>query len=116
MAATIHLDLNHDRDARRLRGTLTAGSTLDRPGRGVRAIRRAATYSQPLIARSMKSAPGRRMDCRSNFRALKEGQVNGVRVIEEAELSGIGLVSKPSYEGSRVEARARKHGRLPRWL
>ena len=42
------------------------------------------------------------------FRALKESRDGGVRVIEEAELAGIGLVAKPSYQNSRVEARARR--------
>ena len=50
------------------------------------------------------------------FRAVKEGRVGGVRVIEDAILSGVGLVSQPSYAGSRIEARSRKHGRFPRWL
>ena len=50
------------------------------------------------------------------FRAVKETRVNGVRVIEEAELSGVGIVARPSYEGARIEARARKHGRFPKWL
>ena len=50
------------------------------------------------------------------FRAVKESRSDGLRVIEDAILSGVGLVASPSYEGARIEARARKHGRLPRWL
>ena len=41
------------------------------------------------------------------FRAVKESRVDGVRVIEEAELSGVAIVARPSYQGSRVEARAK---------
>lgn len=42
------------------------------------------------------------------FRAVKERREAGLRVIEEATLSGIGIVRAPSYEASRVEARARR--------
>ena len=50
------------------------------------------------------------------FRAVKESRDGDVRVIEDAILSGVGLVAQPSYEGSRIEARRRKHGRFARWL
>lgn len=40
------------------------------------------------------------------FRALSETLSNGVRVIEKAELRGIGVVDSPAYAGSLVEARA----------
>ena len=51
------------------------------------------------------------------FRALAERREGGLRVIERAELRGIGLVPDPSYKQSRVEARAadRRLRRL-RWL
>ena len=39
------------------------------------------------------------------FRAISERYEAGVRVIEKALLSGIGLVDKPAFDGSRVEAR-----------
>ena len=41
------------------------------------------------------------------FRALEERDEDGIRVVTRADLPGIGLVAKPSYEGSRVEMRAR---------
>ena len=51
------------------------------------------------------------------FHAVKENRDNGVRVIEEAVLSGIGIVTSPSYAGARVEARKRSgrtlRARLP---
>ena len=40
------------------------------------------------------------------FHARAERQDGGIRIIERAELDGIGLVSAPSYPGSTVEARA----------
>ena len=42
------------------------------------------------------------------FRAVKESIVDGIRVIEEAVLSGVGLVAMPSYTAASVEARAQR--------
>lgn len=47
------------------------------------------------------------------FRAERERREGGLRVIEAAELRGVGIVRSPSYGGSRVEARA-KSGRTLR--
>ena len=44
------------------------------------------------------------------FDSLKEHDDGGVRVIEKATLRGIGLVPRPAYPSSGVEARARKEG------
>ena len=41
------------------------------------------------------------------FRAVHERQDAGIRVIEDAVLSGIGIVRAPAYGDSRVEARQR---------
>ena len=46
------------------------------------------------------------------FLAESERREGGIRVIEAAQLVGIGLVRKPSYEQSRVEARARSGFKL----
>ena len=51
------------------------------------------------------------------FRAERDRREAGVRIVEAAVLSGIGLVRSPSYKQSQVEARrAAGKGRLPRWL
>ena len=42
------------------------------------------------------------------FSAIRERMDGAIRVIEAATLAGIGLVQSPSYEGSTVEARARR--------
>ena len=42
------------------------------------------------------------------FRAVKETKSGDIRVIEEAMLVGVGLVARPSYQASSVEARSRK--------
>ncbi len=39
------------------------------------------------------------------FRALEERRENDLRIIERAELAGVGLVESPSYPASRVEIR-----------
>ena len=47
------------------------------------------------------------------FQPVKERQEDGLRVVETALLTGVGIVRSPSYGGSRVEARA-KSGRTLR--
>ena len=114
MADVVFLDLAHDRE--RVVAWLPGGG-LELADRGEALELSAELPPIPAADRALDEIrTGKTNGLSIEFRALKEGQVNGVRVIQEAELSGIGLVSKPSYEGSRVEARARKHGRLPRWL
>ena len=41
------------------------------------------------------------------FKAIDERTEEGIRIVSRAELPGVGLVSRPSYQGSRVELRAR---------
>ena len=42
------------------------------------------------------------------FRAKSERRESGLRIIEAAELSGIGIVRDPSYDAARVETRRRE--------
>ena len=44
------------------------------------------------------------------FRAIEERQADGLRIIERADLVGVGLVSDPSYHGSRAELRREGQG------
>ena len=41
------------------------------------------------------------------FRALQESRAGGIRIVERADLEGVGLVRSPSYQQSTVEVRAR---------
>ena len=51
------------------------------------------------------------------FRAVAERIEGGVRVIERAVLSAVGLVDTPAYPASEVEARRRRKGSVPNpWL
>ena len=50
------------------------------------------------------------------FISNRETRQDGLRIIQDAYLSGIGLVKAPSYQGSRVEARGKKRwaaGKIP---
>ena len=52
-------------------------------------------------------AAGRLTGFSIEFRALAERRESGIRVVERAELDGVGLVGAPSYEQSTVELRGR---------
>ena len=114
MADTVHLDLAHDRER------VVAwhpGGGLEFADRGEALELTAELPPIPAGDRALDDIrTGKATGLSVEFRAVKESRVDGVRVIEDAILSGVGLVASPSYAGSRIEARARKHGRLPRWL
>ena len=114
MAAVVRLDLAHDRE--RVIAWHPEGG-LELTDRGEVLELSAELPPIPAADRALEEIrSGKTNGLSVEFRAHKESRVDGVRVIAEAELLGVGIVSKPSYAGSHVEARARKHGRLPRWL
>ena len=87
------LDLRQDREALRMVAVLAPIPAADRALADIRA--------------------GRIVGLSIEFKAVRERREGGLRVVEEAVLSGIGLVRVPSYGASRVEARA-KSGRTLR--
>ena len=61
----------------------------------------------PLSERALNEiASGTLQGLSIEFRAERESRDGSVRVVEKAELAGIGLVASPSYPASRVETRA----------
>ena len=106
MADVVHLDLDHDRER----------AVAWRPGGGLEladqgeALELTATLPPlPAADRILEEIrAGKVTGLSVEFRAVKESRDKGIRVIEEAELSGVGIVARPSYAGSRVEARARR--------
>ena len=114
MAGAVHFDLHHDRE-RAIAYTPGGGLEL---ADGDAALELTAELPPiPAADRALDEIrTGKANGLSVEFRAVKESRVGGVRVIEEAELSGIGLVARPSYTGSRIEARSRRHGRFPKWL
>ena len=114
MADAVHLDLNHDRERA---VAWHPGGGLELRDEDGAMILSAELPPIPAADRALDEIrSGKTAGLSVEFRAVKESRSEGVRVIEDAILSGVGLVAQPSYAGSRIEARARKHGRFPRWL
>ena len=114
MASTVHLDLNHDRERA---VAWHPGGGLELADRGEALELTAELPPIPAADRALDEIrTGKVTGLSVEFQAVKESRVGGVRVIEEALLTGVGIVARPSYEGARIEARARKHGRFPKWL
>ena len=114
MADAVPLNLGHDRER----------AVAWHPGGGLELVDRGEALEMSAEVPPIPAGDRALQEIRSGqvrglsveFQAVKESRVGGVRVISEALLTGIGLVSKPSYQGSQVEARARRHGRFPKWL
>ena len=111
LAETVHLDLGHD--------PLKAAAWF--PGGGLElrsdhsALRMVAEVPKiPAGDAALEMLrSGRATGLSVEFSALKERRDGNLRVIEDAELRGIGLVRNPSYQQSHVEAR-RRSGRTMR--
>ena len=111
LAESVHLDLHHDVE-RAVAWHPGGGLTLTN-GRAELAMR-AELPPIPAADRALDEIKAGRVGGLSvEFRAVKERRDGDIRVIEDAILSGIGIVKAPSYGGSRVEAR-RRSGRTMR--
>ena len=111
LAESVHLDLHHDVE-RAVAWHPGGGLTLTN-GRAELAMR-AELPPLPAADRALSEIRAGRVDGLSvEFKAIRERQDAGIRVIEDAVLTGVGLVKAPSYEQSRVEAR-RRSGRTMR--
>ena len=111
MAESVHLDLHHDPEraiAWHPGGGLALANSRDM------LTMRAELPPIPAADRALAEIKAGRVDGLSvEFRAVKERRDGHLRVIENAELRGIGLVRNPSYQQSHVEAR-RRSGRTMR--
>ena len=105
MAAAVHLDLFHDPE-RAVAWHPGGGLALDNGSDSI--TLRAELPPLPAADRALAEIrAGRAGGLSVEFRAIRERREGGLRVIEAAELRGIGIVRSPSYVASRVEARAR---------
>ncbi len=111
MAESVHLDLHHDVE-RAIAWHPGGGLTL---ANGRAELKMTAVLPPiPAANRALDEIRAGRVDGLSvEFRAVKERRDGNLRVIEDAELRGIGLVRNPSYQQSHVEAR-RRSGRTMR--
>ena len=98
------LDVEHD--AHRVIAFTGAGLTLEDRADALHV--RAELPAIPAADRALADVrAGKLRGFSVEFRALRERRDGGLRVVERADLSGVGLVRAPSYQGSTVELRAR---------
>ena len=115
LAESVHLDLFHDPE-RAIAWHPGGGLTLDN---GQAALKMSASLPPiPAADRALAEIKAGRVGGLSvEFRAVAESRIDGIRVISDAVLSGIGIVRSPSYDGARVEARRRSgrtmHATIP---
>ena len=110
-ADAVHLDLNHDPE-RAIAWLPGGGLTLDN-GKDAMTLR-AELPPIPAADRALDEIrTGKVTGLSVEFRAMRERRDSDLRVIEEAVLSGVGIVRTPSYQQSKVEAR-RRSGRTMR--
>ena len=111
MAESVHLDLHHDVE-RAVAWHPGGGLTLDN-GRDALTMR-AELPPIPAADRALDEVRSGAVGGLSvEFRSIKERRDADIRVIEDAVLTGIGIVRAPSYQQSSVEAR-RRSGRTLR--
>ena len=111
LAEAVHLDLHHD--AERVVAYLPGGG-LELRG-DTSALTMIATLPPiPAADRALAEVrAGAAAGLSVEFTAIRERRDGDIRVIEDAILSGVGIVRSPSYSQSEVEAR-RKRGRRMR--
>ena len=113
MAGTVPLNLRHDRMVA-VAWHPGGGMTLEADETALRMKAELPDIPAADVALDRVRAAGGRMGLSVEFRAMRERRDGLLRVIEAAELRGIGIVPNPSYPASRVEARARRaRGRIP---
>ena len=98
------LDYRHDR-TRVLAHTEGGGLTLRDSPEAL--LLEAELPALPLSERALSEiASGTLQGLSIEFHATQESRDGEIRVVEKADLAGIGLVASPSYPASRVETRA----------
>lgn len=98
------LDLNHNRD----KVLAYTGAGLELRDTPDALMVHADLPPIPAADRALAGvASGQYRGFSVEFRAIKQRSENGIRVVEAADLVGVGLVDFPSYTNSRVEIRQR---------
>ncbi len=106
MADVVHLNLFHDPE--RAVAWLPGGGLEMRDGDGSLELS-AELPPIPAADRALEEIrAGRAPSLSVEFHCLKDRREDGVRVVEQAELRGVGIVARGSYPGARVEARDRR--------
>ena len=105
LAESVHLDLFHD--VERAVAWMPGGGLELRQDKD--ALRLSATLPPiPAANRALDEIRSKRVTGLSvEFKATRERRDGEIRIIEQAVLSGIGIVKAPSYQQSQVEARRR---------